>query len=215
MQRGPRRSLRSGTPRRAGSRSGTSPTRPTSGSRRADPAAYAELLKQIYAAVKKVAPDLPVAGASTSASLGDRPGDVEDQDFIAALYQLGADKYMDALSVHIYAATSPVGAAVDALAQIEDVQDEYQVDEPIWITETGYTTTGPAAVTAADQRELLPDLVAELGSHTAVEMVLVHTLLQAPRGPEDPETGFGIVAPGGDPLPVFCDLAERWGGPGC
>lgn len=183
----------------------------------ADPDGYAELLRRSHAAVKRVAPEMPVAGASTAASPGGRPGYIEDQEFIARLYELGSAQSMDALSVHVYpspAAPSTTGV-MDDIAQIEETRGRFAVDDPIWVTETGGSTTGEPALTVAEQRRILPELANALGDRSAVEMVLLHTLFRKPTGPGSPETGFGIVEPAGEPLPVFCDLAERWGGPGC
>lgn len=183
----------------------------------ADPDAYTELLKQVHAAVKEVAPQMPVAGASTSASPAGRAGYIEDQDFIAAIYERGAAESMDALSVHVYdePGVPSTGPALAALDQIEATRERFGADEPIWITEAGSSTSGGVAVSVAEQRALLPELVDELGSRPEVEMVLLHTLLRKPTAPGDPETGFGIAEPGGSPLPVFCDLARDWGGLGC
>ena len=100
-----------------------------------------------------------------------------------------------------------------AVANVESVHSALSgEEEPIWVTETGVSTTGPAATSEEGQAlallrasELLPEV-------PGVEVVLVHTLVEGPQGPLSPETGFGIVRGDFQPKEGYCALAQSWGG---
>ena len=184
----------------------------------ADPVAYAALLEVTADAVKRVDPEMPVVGGSTSSTeVMGRPGYIDAVEFIDAIYAQGAAEAIDALSVHIYTYPGPpsVKAALEQVAEIRAIQREHEDDAPIWVTETGASTTGPEAVSESEQRRFLEALVDRLGRAGGVEMVLLHTLFRRSTDLHDPEVGYGIVDPGGEPLPIFCRLAELWRGSGC
>jgi hypothetical protein len=176
-----------------------------------DPVAYAELLERSYEAIKSVDPEMPVAGGSTSDSTIARPGQVEAPDFVGAILEAGAGDSMDALSVHVY--PDPADASGrSAVIDLESVARALGDDEkPIWVTETGISTSGPDAVSPEAQSLALVSLYEDLAAVPGVEMVLVHTLVRPAVDPASPEGGFGIVGHDLVPTAAYCALAESWG----
>jgi hypothetical protein len=178
-----------------------------------NPHEYSELLAVVHAAVEHAAPAMPIVGGGASSGTGGGPpGHIDGPDFASALVAEGALKNMDALSVHAYAEQSdPSGQS--AVANVEAVRSAIGgATEPIWVTETGVSTTGPAAVSDEAQALALLRVSELLPEVPGVEMVLVHTLVENSQGDESPETGFGVLRPDLQPKPGYCVLAESWGG---
>ena len=183
----------------------------------ADPEAYATLLESAYAAVKEVDPAMPVAGGSPSSSPPGQPGLLVAPEFLRRVLAAGGGAAMDAVSVHIYPEPqdTTVITAESELEEIVDVLEEFGVSKPIWVTETGASTSGPGAATEAEQSTILLRLSELFGRSEEVEMMLVHTLFDPPYAPESVEPGFGIVDPDSGPSEAYCDLARLWGGDEC
>jgi hypothetical protein len=181
----------------------------------ANPRAYAGLLTAAHDAIKRRNPDMPVLGGSTSDSQIDRPGQIEAPDFIRAILAAGAGEKMDALSVHAYpdpADASGRSAVIDLEAVRGALGDERL---PIWVTETGISTTGPDAVSSEAQALALVNLSDELADVPGVDAILVHTLVRPHADPSSAEGGFGVVGQDLVPTRAYCDLTEAWGGEGC
>jgi len=94
---------------------------------RADrPGTYASMLKNSYAALKTVRPDLTVAGgAAVNIPL----------DYFDALFKQGALDSMDAVVIHPYR-KDPEGVE-EKVAQLRDLMQRYGKVKPIWATEFG------------------------------------------------------------------------------
>jgi hypothetical protein len=111
------------------------------------PAQYVRLLRTAYAAVKEVAPWATVLAGATSGS---------DVSFINRMYDLGAAKYFDALSIHPYSGDRPAQACKPARQSfrcgVQDVRAamvRHGDRGPLWLTELGTEVEG--RVTAAGQ----------------------------------------------------------------
>lgn len=184
----------------------------------ADPGAYAELLRQSYEAIKASAPSTTVLGGSMSSSPASAPG-LTAAEFLRGIYESGGGEAMDAISVHSYPQSqdSTGASALPTVDSVRAVRDEYgEGDTPLWITETGYTTIGPEAMSEELQGPSLVAVGDELAGAPDVEAVLIHTLVDPDRGPLNPETGFGVLDGSLTPKPAYCDLSEAWGeGAGC
>jgi hypothetical protein len=175
-----------------------------------NPAAYSALVAHCYAAIKRVAPQMPVAAGSTSSSPGFEAGFIRAPDFVAGMKAAGAFASMDALSLHAYPdQADPSGDS--AVASVEAVRDAIgEQSTPIWITETGATTTGPDAIDDTVQAVVLQRLSEKLAAIPGVAMVLVHTLIDPPLGDANPETGFGVLTSELARKPGYCALAQVW-----
>ena len=183
----------------------------------ADPAAYAALLRASYRAIKKADPSMAVAGGSMSSSPVSGGGYLTGADFLRGIYSHGAKGAMDAVSVHAYPdpADTTAQSAVEALEDVRRVRDEFGDTTPIWVTETGISTTGKRAVPDRVQALVLLRLYDDLRRQSGVEMVLFHTLVEPPGPADDLETGFGIVGDHLRPKPGYCALSGAWDGRAC
>jgi hypothetical protein len=157
-----------------------------------------------------------VAGGATSSGVPSQPapGQIVASDFVAALQAHGGFRHMDALSVHAYAEQLDTSgqSAVDNVQAVRQILRKKNRKMPIWITETGVTTSGPDAVSPEAQALTLLRLFHLLPEVPHVEMVLIHTLVEPPGDPNSPETGFGVVRSGPQAKPAYCILREAWAG---
>jgi hypothetical protein len=110
-----------------------------------DPAAYTEMLKTAYTAIKAVDPEaLVISGGLATTGDGSQTA-VGDLDFLQQMYNAGVKGYFDAFGSHPYAyGLAPDQSHPDGLS-FDRVADQYEVmvangdaDTPIWITEVGW-----------------------------------------------------------------------------
>ena len=184
---------------------------------RPDPVAYSRLLAESYRAIKRVEPQMPVVAGGTSSGVpaNPAPGQIDAADFVTQMRMAGALDNLDALSVHAYAEqTDPTGeSAVENVERVRAALGEETI--PIWVTETGITTSGPDAASEEAQALAMLRLTELLPQVPGVTMVLIHTLVEPPRDALSPETGYGVVRGDLQPKQGYCALAEAWGGSGC
>jgi hypothetical protein len=184
-----------------------------------DPAAYARFHKVVTRAIRGARPRTKVILGGLAASTRDTAQIMRPQRFLKRMYAAGLRRSdYDALGYHPYPAQA--GGEVRALDEghfaraFEEFRLGYRDRDPdaeVWVTETGLTTSGPDAVSPADQAEALPPLVRKLLTMERVEGVYVHTLYDLVRWPVgNPLRGFGLIVPRGArpgvPKPAYCDL---------
>jgi hypothetical protein len=158
-------------------------------------------------------------------------------EFLRSLYQQMGRVCWDALSIHIYAGTSidgPDSVAAKAFRVYRNLRSQYGDTTPIWITETGATTSGNgeggrARFKPEEQRDINRAAVNEFLSTPDVGAVIIHTLRDRPLeeydDPNDPKNGdqYGLgllddgVGPTPSPKPAYCHFIWVVGGiyPGC
>jgi hypothetical protein len=170
---------------------------------RPDPARYAELLSEAYAAVKRAHPSMPVVSGGLGDAAPHVDGDISLEAFAQGLLRAGAITHIDAFGVHAYPLGSDEGPFLSSLAAIRRLRSRYgRPTLPLWITEVGVSTTGPGAVTAADQARELVDLFRRAEAMSDVQALFVHTLLEPPGAADNPEVGFGVLHTDGSPKPA-------------
>lgn len=180
----------------------------------ADPEAYAALLRESFATVRQADPAMPVAGGSVVGHYPPAADSMDAPDFLKRVFDGGAAHAMDAITVHAYAGGDVTGErAVRVVDGVRTVRDSWgDPAKPLWVTETGVSTTGANFLSEADQATRLTVLDNRLRAAADVEMLLVHTLIDPPRGATNPETGFGVVRSDLSKKPAYCALALAWAG---
>ena len=180
----------------------------------ADPDAYASVLRQAYVAIREVDPEMSVAGGSVVVTDPPATGSIGATDFLREVFEAGAAGAMDAISMHAYARGDPSGnPAVSAVQMVRDARDSWgDPSKPLWVTETGWSSTAAAGLGEVGQAAALAVLDGRLRAEPDVEMLLVHTLIDPSLGLINPESGFGIVRSDLSRKPAFCVLALAWAG---
>jgi hypothetical protein len=121
------------------------------GGQRPDPAAYTELLRRAYEAIKAADPEATVVSAGLAPTNHQDAEAMDDRVFLEAMYQAGAGAYFDVLGAHPYGFAYPPDDPRGAhdglnLARLLDLRAIMEAhgdgDKPIWVTELGWTTAG-------------------------------------------------------------------------
>jgi hypothetical protein len=200
-----------------------------------DPRRYTALLKAAYSAVKQVAPRMPVVSGGLLPAARSGGFALADWQFLAGMYAAGAGGSFDAIGAHPYprSQSEPGGpvrynlaTAEQILQRLRRVRDAAGYPRtPIWVTETGVSTTTaagfPPALTGPQQAAFLVALVRELRSDADVRMLIVHRLIDTQPVPVTAEvtnaraaieSGFGVYGWNGAPKPAACALSALFDG---
>jgi hypothetical protein len=137
--------------------------------------AYAALLLAASAAIRSADPAAKVVAAG--ATFGNFA-------FMQGLYDAGARGSFDAMAVHPYTLTrAPDDTSDRAHSLVAILDDAHQVmtasgdgDVPIWITELGWATVSPNAVSAAQQADYMVRSVAIVRDRPWVQVLTMYTI---------------------------------------
>lgn len=177
-----------------------------------DPIRYTELLREAYTAVKAANPRMPVITAGFTNRATDSEGSLSLESFLKAIFGAGARGHFDGIAVHPYT-DSRIAAGIDrALGIVRAIRNAAGARRaPLWVTETGFTTTGPQPprVDEREQARLLIDTYRALKRRRDVRVVIFHTLIDPGADPSSPESGYGIVRRDFSPKPAYCALARE------
>lgn len=110
-----------------------------------DPAAYTRLLRAAAAAIREADPRARVVSAGLSFS---RHG-IPFERFVREMYGAGAGDAIDVVAVHPYATNA--AATLDLVRRARALLRELGRLEPIWVTEFGWASGGPASQFTVDE----------------------------------------------------------------
>ena len=109
-----------------------------------DPGEYVRLLEAVFRAVKRADP----GAAVVSAGLSETRHGIPFEDFVRGMFEAGAGDALDVFALHAFArdAAGSVGAAERARSLLSELGSR----APIWITEIGWASGGPASPFTSD-----------------------------------------------------------------
>lgn len=186
----------------------------------ASPAHFARIQCAAYEGSKAVNDD-PVLSAGWA--------DHAFAEYLQGVYEAGGAGCWDRGNVHLYTGSETSFGADTRLARLlhafRGLRAAYADEDPFWVTETGFTTSGDGSprVTAEAQADGSRRIYNRLITMPEVEAVLFHTLRDSPSS-EYPysdeshrEYGFGFLHEDWTPKPVYCHFTVRAGAPapGC
>jgi hypothetical protein len=181
-----------------------------------DPAAYVQLLRVGYQAVKAGDPDALVVAAGLAPTNGDGERATDERSFLRGMYRAGAAPYFDALGAHPYGFGLPPDATVGAndglvFRRLEALRaimlENGDGEKPVWITEMGWTVDAPPdqpdiAVSQAQQAIYLAGALEQVRSEWPwVGLVTIWNLSQP--APSDPFGGYSLFGLDGEPRPAL------------
>lgn len=204
------------------------------GGRPPDPAAYTDMLRQAYEAIKTADPEATVISAGLAPTNHQNAEAMDDRMFLEAMYQAGAGAYFDALGAHPYGFAYPPddpqgahdGLNLARLLDLRAIMEAYgDADKPIWVTELGWTTAGVGegswlTVTPQQQADYLTGAWRQARREWPwLQVLTVWNLSQGPRPepveglpPTDEMAGYSLLDESGEPKPAYEALrAELWG----
>ena len=164
---------------------------------RPDPAAYTELLKAGYTAVKEVDPSGTVVGGVVTAGLSWGGVNINPVDFVETMYESGAAGYFDALSYHPYNYDWKFGdgfgneiSAVGQLQAMQDLMAQYgDGDKTVWTSEYGLPTS---YVSEAQQAEFIDDFMTTWSNLDGVGPQFIYSLVDRDSGSTEVEDTWGL-----------------------
>jgi hypothetical protein len=186
---------------------------------RPQPERWARLHATTYWAAKSVDPGTTVlAGGIAGTATPDGGQIVPIYKFLSRAYATGRLNHtVDALSTHIYTNNSVAmkkgTVFAGAFHDVRRVRNENgDANKPIWLTETGLSTSGGWALSHAEQARGLIRRYKRVMTMPDVDGLILHTAIdQQERHPNDPGYGFGVLGSVA-PLAVkasYCEFAGR------
>lgn len=192
-----------------------------------DPAAYTDLLKTAYVAIKKVDPAALVISGGLATTGQGSPNAYGDLAFLQGMYEAGAKGYFDAFGSHPYAyGLAPDDTHADGLS-LDRLLEQRQVmvanddgDTPIWVTEAGWVLETDwdlgehqaIAVTEAQQAEYLARAYQKVRQEWPfVQAFFLFNLdfSTAPWYPAaEPMRWYAILNPDRTPRPAYTTLRQ-------
>jgi len=178
-----------------------------------DPVKYTQVLAAAHDAIKDADPAMKVIGGALAPfGPGETGGRVPLTQFLGGMLDAGAAHDMDALSIHAYADNPGLSGpklfswAVNFARSTEASHD---VHLPLWLTEVGVTTTGPAAFTPDAQAAALTTFTAWVQTQPDIDAFYVHALTEPTTDDQNSEKGFALVSGDSypfDPKPAYFAL---------
>ncbi|MEE1770054.1 glycosyl hydrolase [Streptomyces sp. JV185] len=164
---------------------------------------YAKMLDAAYSGIKAADPNVTVVGASSFKV---------PLDWFEELFELGALRHMDAISIHPYRAPGdPEGVELD-IAGLKRLMRQYNHGRelPIWITEHGWTSADRDGIGVSEQTQAQATARALLEAKAAgIARYYWYDLINDGNGPSNGEHNFGLLrrtgpeADGLNPKPAY------------
>lgn len=178
----------------------------------ANPEEFAAIQCAAYAGSKAVNDDPVLASGWGARRYG---------EYLSRIYAAGGKDCWDRANLHLYPGeSSSFGRGTyiaRVLSQTRGLRAKYGDGDPLWITETGYTTSGFGRVAEDVQADGFRRLYNRFATMPDIEAIFVHTLRDSPL-PRYPwsysrhgEYGFGFLRENWTPKPVYCQFARQAG----
>ncbi len=179
-----------------------------------NPEHYAALLIAAYDAVKKANPKMPVLAAGLLPAGETTDGKIAYAEFLTRTLDAGARGQFDAVAVHPYPFFSEepvrrVGAILNNTREVLERNGEGET--PIWVTEVGISTSGPAPFSPEAQAEALVGIYEFLKAQPDVPVIIFHRFVDVEGIEGARESGWGVLTSDGDQKPAYCAMAELRG----
>ena len=161
-------------------------------------------------------PQMPVLFGGLAPSLENVPHEqVKYKSFLRRVYAEVGPGYWDAVAMHPFPSfqksTHYLREIVAHLDRVRNGCVRRAPATPIWVTEIGLSTEGLRPYSQAEQAKGLVRIYRGLARMADVPAVIVHRLIDQPRGLKTAESGWGVVRRGGGSKPAYCALAEARG----
>ncbi len=205
--------------------------RPHWGDRDVDPAAYTELLRAAYAALKPVAPGAVVVSAALAPNVEAGGKNLSDVDYLAGMYAAGAGAALDAVGAKAYGFWSgPEDRRVDPqvlnyarLILLREIMVRHgDQGKPIWVMEMGWNAlpegwagrTSPWGTdAAAKQADRTLRALSRARAEWPWAQVLCLQHYQPAADADDPVWGFALIDAQGQPRLLHQELASYLASP--
>jgi hypothetical protein len=188
----------------------------------ADPAAYTDILKAGYQAIKAVDPSaLVIAGSVVAGPTYEDGSSLSPVDFIEGMYDNGAQGYFDAISYHPYLYTMPFSNGANQpdefdypIEQLNEIRNlmiaKGDGHLKVWITEYGQPTNTVyqnTTLTEQQQAAYIEDLLRTWQNIDGAGPVFIYQTRDTQTGNGDPDGNLGLYDSNWDRKPA-ADILE-------
>jgi hypothetical protein len=177
-----------------------------------DPYAYGDMVGAVASAVDAARPSMPVITAGLSPHIHNEVDAVAYEQFLRLAYQTGGPQQADAIGAHPYPNRRYVedylGNIRVNLYRYQRVMGEFgDAGKPIWVTETGTSTTEDDGFNADQQADALARMYTLFRRIENIPVVIYHRFVDQAGNPKVNERGFGVLESGGNQKPAYCAVA--------
>lgn len=185
---------------------------------RPDAGHFTQLLRASYDAIKAVDREMPVIAGGFGNLHESNVEGVGFAAYLADVYAAGGRGHMDAIGLHDYPYSLLDSAITYSLNEARRVRNAAgDNDLPLWITETGISTTGSGiyAFSEAQQASGLVNILGRLRAQPDVEAIMIHTLVEQSALPSalGELGGYGVLRSNLSRKPAYCWIANYLGKP--
>ncbi|MCL6105734.1 MAG: beta-galactosidase [Actinobacteria bacterium] len=183
-----------------------------------DPAAYTQLLKAGYTAIKAAdSQSMVISGGLSPAE--NTSGHIAPRDFLSAMYQNGAKNYMDAVGYHPYSfpALPVTTLSWSGWSQMSDLTPSIRSimvangdgNKQVWATEFGCPTNGPGwNGDELLQAAMVRDALQQASSDPWLGGLFLYTYKDLGTNTGTIENFFGLVRYDGSKKPAYYELRD-------
>jgi hypothetical protein len=177
-----------------------------------DPYAYGEMVGIVASAVDAAEPSMPVITAGLSPHIHNEVDAVAYEHFLRLAYQTGGPQQADAIGAHPYPNRRYVedylgNIRVNLYRYLRVMEEFGDAGKPIWVTETGTSTTEDDGFTPEQQADGLARIYTQFRRIENIPVVIFHRFVDQPGHPKVNERGFGVLESGGNQKPSYCAVA--------
>ncbi|HET6735177.1 cellulase family glycosylhydrolase [Mycobacterium sp.] len=180
-----------------------------------DPAAYTELLQAAYPAIKAADPDATVIGGVVGWVTDTENLAISPANYVAGMYEAGAQGYFDALSYHPYHYTLPFSQGelygdISPIGQLELMRELMVAngdgDKLIWATEYGEPTS---VVDEATQAAFIQDYLSTWSEFSYTGPSFIYTTRDRDTESTVVDDTFGVLRDDWSRKPA-AEVIEQW-----
>lgn len=177
-----------------------------------DPEAYGNMLATVASAIHEAKPGMPVITAGLSPHISNTSDAIAYESFLRRAYATGGPQQADAIGAHAYPnrryTEDYLGNIRVNLFRYKRVMDEFgDGAKPIWVTETGTSTTEDDGFNADQQADALAKMYTLFRRIDNIPVVIYHRFVDQPGNPKVNERGFGVLEANGNRKPSYCAVA--------
>jgi len=177
-----------------------------------DPQQYGQMVADVATAVHQDAPGVPVITGGLSPHINSGGGAMGYAEFLSQAYQTGGPQLADAIGTHPYPNRRYVedylgNIRVNLYRYLQVMQEFGDGAKPMWVTETGTSTTEDDGFNADQQADALAKMYTQFRRIENIPVVIFHRFVDQPGYWKVNERGFGVIDAGGNPKPAYCTVA--------
>jgi hypothetical protein len=177
-----------------------------------DPYAWGEMVRVVASTVHREVSGMPVVSGGLSPHINSEGDAMGYEQFLRLAYETGGPQEADAIGSHPYPQRRYTddylgNVRIKLFRYLRVMQEFGDGAKPIWVTETGTSTTEDDGFNADQQADALAKMYTQFRRIENIPVVIYHRFVDQPGHPKANERGFGVLESGGNRKPAYCAVA--------